>query len=198
MLLLKNKRITMNIMEDKHKIKEYRYRMNLYKLKLNKFIITSRFNTKTMKENENFRNRNKKIGCIYCSPLPIAKWIPIDSILFVLEMNNDTNKIMGIGMMKNHPMCGNSKRVYENGNYNRYVFIGKHRIDRKQCTEEEDEVLQALDILCFTGHKHMKRMNGLTSFPIEIMYNCLPVIDFIEFFSKMFKKRLLHNNNDKP
>ena len=53
--------------------------------------------------------------------------------------------------------------VYQNSNYNRYVYV-KHRIDRCEMTKEENTIMQALDILCFTGNTHMKRGQGLDNF----------------------------------
>ena len=37
-------------------------------------------------------------------------------------------KIMGIGMIKNRPICGN--KLY-NRNYNKYIYSGKYRIGRE-------------------------------------------------------------------
>jgi len=108
--------------------------------------------------------------------------------MFILEMNNDTNKISGIGMVRNKPQL-NKNRVYENGNYNRYSFMGKCRIDREQMTEEEKLILSVFDILCFTGNRHMKRGQGLTSFPIDMLYRCHYKLDLIEFVRNMFKIR---------
>jgi hypothetical protein len=162
-----------------------------YKKNMRKFIMTSRFNNITWNENSQYRNQDKtsNIGCIYCAPTPIGKHIPVDSILFVLEMNNDQNKIMGIGLVKNHYITG-KHRVYGNGNYNRYIYVGKYRIDRKDMSVEEDKIMQAFDILCFTGNSHMKRGQGLKSFPAETLYKIHSVIDLIEFISEMFKKRI--------
>jgi hypothetical protein len=160
-----------------------------YKRGLKNYILTSRFNTHTWNENANFRKNNGKLGCIYCAPIPITTEIPIDSILFILEMNNDTNKIMGVGMIRNHPIC-NKYFVYENGNYNRYVYVGKHRIDRSEMSEEEDTIMRVFDILCFTGNKHMKRGHGLKTFPMNMLYRCSKIMDLVDFVNGMFKKRI--------
>jgi hypothetical protein len=159
---------------------------------MKKFIVTSRFNNNTWKENQNFRNE-MPLGCIYCSPDMITAKIPTDSIVFVLEMNNETNKILGIGMVRNHPVCG-KYRVYLNGNYNRFVYSGKYRIDRNEMTEEEDKIMQAFDILCFKGNTHMKRGQGLKSFPIDMLFRCKKVIDLVDFVSRMFKERISEEN----
>jgi hypothetical protein len=189
--------------------------LNEYKKNMRKFIVTSRFTDSTWNENVRYRHSQSQshsqshsqsqsqqsksqsqsiINCIYCSPVLIGKHIPNDSIMFVLEMNNDQNKIMGIGMVKNHYSNGKYK-VYNNGNYNRYIYVGKHRIDRVDMSKEEDQIMQAFDIMCFKGNKHMKRGQGLQSFPVETLYKCSTVLDLIEFISDMFKKRMIPNQN---
>jgi hypothetical protein len=160
-----------------------------YKRNLKNYILTSRFNNHTWNENTHFRKNNGKLGCVYCAPIPITTEIPIDSILFILEMNNDTNKIMGVGMVRNHPTC-NKYYVYDNDNYNRYVYVGKHRIDRSEMSEEEDTIMRVFDILCFTGNKHMKRGHGLKTFPMDMLYRCSKIMDLVDFVNGMFKKRI--------
>ncbi len=163
--------------------------INDYKRQQKRYILTSRFNNSTWYENNSYRERNPHIGCIYASPLMISSEVKPDSIIFMLEMNNDTNKIMGIGMIKNHP---NSKQlnVYENKNYTRFVYAGKHRIDRSEMTEEELVIMLAFDTLCFTGNRHMKRGQGLLSFPVEMLCRCAKILDLVEFVTNMFKKRM--------
>jgi hypothetical protein len=160
-----------------------------YKSQLRNFLLTSRFSDDTWNENKNYRNSHSQIGCIYCSPDPISQSIPNDVPMFILEMNNDTNTIMGVGLVRNHPVL--SKHfVYENGNYNRYVYVGKHRIDRSTMTEKEEQIMKVFDILCFTGNRHMKRGQGLKSFPTDILYRCSKLVDLVKFISEMFKSRI--------
>lgn len=168
----------------------YKLKLKDYKKELRLYLLTSRFNNNTWNENIQYREKNKlKGGCVYCSPEPITKTIPIDAIMFILEMNNETNKILGIGMIRNHPFV-NKYSVYENNNYNRYIYKGKKRIDRKEMTEKEEEIMKFFDIICFKGHKHMKRGQGLKSFPIDILYRCNDILDLVKFICEMFKKRI--------
>jgi hypothetical protein len=160
-----------------------------YKKQQHKFLLTSRFNMDTWSQNVEYRKTHKSIGCIYCSPDPISQHIPTESIMFILEMNNDTNKIMGIGMVRNKPNI-NKYRVYTEGNYNRYVYVGSMRIGREEMDIEEDKIMQVFDVLCFKGNKHMKRGQGLKSFPTDMLFRCSRRLDLVEFISKMFKKRL--------
>lgn len=174
---------------DKYQKKRDQLYVDDYKRKLKHHILTSRFNNKTWTENKKYRERNPHIGCVYAAPIMISSEIPIDSIIFMLEMNNDTNKIMGIGMIKNHP---NSKQlnIYENKNYTRFVYAGKYRIDRSEMTEQELEIMLAFDKLCFTGNRHMKRGQGLLSFPVEMLCRCSKILDLVDFVTNMFKIRM--------
>jgi hypothetical protein len=176
--------------------KQTRQILSEYKKQLRHFLVTSRFNNSTWEENQRFRDKLKdKIGCIYCSPDRISEQIPLDTIVFVLEMNNDTNQIMGIGMIRNHPKI-NRYQVYENGNYNRYNYMGKYRVDRAEMVSEEEQLLLAvLDTLCFKGNKHMKRGQGLKCFPIEILYRCKQKFDLLETICKIFKERININES---
>jgi len=165
-----------------------------YKKEFRNFLLTSRFNNSTWSENQQYRkNHLNENNCIYCSPDKITADIPSDSIIFVLEMNNDTNKIMGIGLIRNHPIV-NKYYVYENGDYNRYNYIGKNHIDRENMTEEEDKVMQVFDILCFTGNRHSKRGRGLKSFPTDMLYRCSKKLDLVKFIANMFKIRISNKN----
>jgi len=159
-----------------------------YMNKKKAYIVTTRFNDATWEENVNFRARqSNKLGCIYCSPILISSSIPPNSPIFVLEMNNDTDKIIGIGMVRNHPYT-NYCSVYKNNNFNRYVYTGKYRIDRSDISEEDDKILQAFDILCFKGSRHMKRGHGITSFPPDMLSRCARTkMDLVDYISNMFK-----------
>jgi hypothetical protein len=176
-------------METISDIKIYKKRLRAYKNEFRNYLLTSRFTTSTWNENQKYRKNNQKIGCVYCSPQQVTCSIPVESVLFILEMNNDTNKILGIGMVRNHPHV-NKYHVYANGNYNRYNYVGKHRIDRSDMTEKEEEIMKFFDIICFSGNKHMKRGQGLQSFPVDIIYRCKQQLDLVDFISEMFKTRL--------
>jgi len=173
---------------------EYGNRKNLaytkeYILGKKQFILTSRFNNKTWSENCDFKRRFSKISCVYCTPVMISSQIPIDSILFILEMNNDKNTIMGIGMVRNHPI-NKHLPVYVNDNYNRYQYVGKQRIDRTEMNDEEETIMRVFDILCFHGNRHQKRGHGIKSFPQEMLFRCFPILDLVDFINRMFKRRL--------
>jgi len=152
-------------------------------------VATTRFDAKTWSENEEYRKQHDKLGCIYPTPeMNNSNWTP-DSILLVLEMNNSTNKIMGVGMVRNHAQV-KKHRVYSDENYNRYSYFGKHRIERGTMTEEEEQIMKVFDILCFTGSRHMKRLRGIKAFPMDMLYRCSKKLDLVDYLKNMFKKRI--------
>jgi hypothetical protein len=88
-------------------------------------------------------------------------------MLAVIEMNNEANRVEGIGYVINKPWVDRYYRVYENANYNRYMYLGKKRLDR---SELDPELLCALEFLLFKGKSHSKRGSGLTKFPPRLLY----------------------------
>jgi len=160
-----------------------------YRTSKKNYLTTTRFNNATWNENRQFLNDNSHIGCIYPVPEPNSQDIPVDTNLFVLEMNNEENRIMGIGLVKNKPLF-NKYSVYTNPKYNQFAYVGKYRIDRNSMDEMEERIMKVFDILCFKSKRHMKRLLGLKSFPMEMLYNCSSVLDLVDFITNMFKIRL--------
>jgi hypothetical protein len=174
--------------EEFTRIQSQKTALKIYMKNQRKYLLTSRFNNETAAYNANFRKNNKISGCIYGAPGPLNKKIPQDASVFILEMNNDTNKIMGIGLIRNHPRLG--YKLYEYNNYNRFIYKGKYRIDRTEMTPEEENIMKAFDYLCFNGVNHMKRGQGLLSFPVEMLVRIQNVIDLVETISEMFRSRI--------
>jgi hypothetical protein len=177
-----------NEVELRLKKREEAHAIRAYKKTQRSFLMTSRFNSETAEENKKWRDNSWPDGCVYCAPDKISDKIPIESKLMVLEMNNNTNKIMGVGLCVNKSFV-ERYTVYQDGNYNRYNYIGKYRIARKDLDAKEEAVFKALDILCFTGNEHMKRGQGIKQFPTKLLYNCRYVLNIPEFVENMFKVR---------
>ncbi len=132
-------------------------------------LLTSRFNTDTWRENEEYRQRMGIAGCIYGAPLQVTHKINLMSSAYVIEMNNDTNKIEGIGAIRVYPSFSDPKSVYNNKNYNRYVYSGKYRLDRETLVRHNERLIDAIECLVFTGKTHMKRGAGLTTMSKKLL-----------------------------
>ena len=147
-------------------------------------ICTARFNNETFQENLQWKQKKNKPThcCVYGSPSMLKQSIKENEWIIVLEMHNDINKIIGLGLMRNIPIKNNS--IYSCGNYNRYTYEGRIRIDLSNIdtslssrdddtkddvlTTEERIVIRILELSLFYGQKHSKRAKGICELPSRI------------------------------
>lgn len=135
---------------------------------MNVFLVSTRFNDETWEENRKYRNKNG-IKCIYGSPLEFTKRIFVDSNVFVVEMNNSTNKLEGIGLIKNRPYLDKYYKIYQDGNYNRYIYKSDYHIDREQLLIMNEDLVRIFDYILFKEKTHLKRGSGFTSIPEKLL-----------------------------
>ena len=112
-------------------------------------IACTRFNNKTWQEYQTWLSAyqqsyehiyKRPLKCIYGAPREIShKKIPPQAKILVIEMNNDENKIMGIGEIINEtasepykPVAGGAppppfRKIFSDRNYTRYIYIGNTR-----------------------------------------------------------------------
>jgi hypothetical protein len=134
-------------------------------------LLTTRFNNQTWKENYDYKKRNNIKGCIYGSATKIKESIPLNNLVFIIEMNNSTNKIEGIGLVFNITHFDKYYKIYDSGTYNRYIYKSNYIIDNNSLPVE---LLELLEKICFKGKTHLKRGIGFTSIPEKLkrMLNC--------------------------
>ena len=156
-------------------------------------IVSTRFNEDTWTQNINYRLKHKEFNCIYGSPKPLTEKIMINSLLFVIEMNNTTNQMEGIGLIRNHPKI--NRPIYSIGNFNRYTYQGKYRIDRDLLLEKNQKLVECLDYILFKEKTHMKRGSGFTIIPEKLMkHRKCEEMDIKKEIVDLFHRT--HNNND--
>ena len=132
-------------------------------------IMVTRFNNNTWEQNKNWREKNKYQGCIYNVPVYITDKIPLLESLFVIEMNNDTNKIMGIGKIFNKVYVDRSYIIYDDRNYNRHTYKGKCRLDINDIKDPNIlEQIENLQKRLFKGKSHFKRGYGISQLTKEV------------------------------
>jgi hypothetical protein len=146
-------------------------------------ICTARFNKNTLNENVEWRKKtNKLTHCVYGAPSALKQTVKKDEWLIVLEMHNDINRIIGLGLVRNSPLKYN--KIYSCGNYNRYTYEGRVRVDLDLTnmnddsslasaeafvlTEEERIVIRMLELSLFYGQTHSKRAKGICELPGRI------------------------------
>ena len=162
--------------------------MELIEKKNKHILLTTRFNNDTWNINENYRIQ-QSIKCVYCSPHMVCKNIAPSSLLFILEMHNDENKIKGIGLIRNK-FVNYKHNAYDNMMYNRFNYIGQNYISRGEMNVEEQMFMKYLDFTCFKGNRHLKRGQGFTRYPLLHLYKWKDKIDLVNYVRFMFKRRM--------
>jgi hypothetical protein len=151
-------------------------------------LATTRFNTKTWEERQNWLARNNWEGCILGTPIRIKE--NIMSTIIILEMHNDENKIKAISLVKNRVHFDKTYRIYEDRNYNRYIYKGQCRLlleeNADTLTPLEKKIIAIFNQLLFKGACHFKRAQGITAVPNWIMHNKL--IDFNKHFKALLRR----------
>ena len=136
-------------------------------------IFVTRFNNKTIEENRNWLKKNNTNGCIYGSPVKISEKILPETYIMVLEMNNSLNKIEGIGIIKNKIILHDKKKykIYQENNYNRFIYKSNMRIDKTSFNNYEIIIINNLENLLFKSYNHCKRGQGIQHIPKHINEN---------------------------
>jgi len=125
------------------------------------YLACTRFNNTTYKENIDYRMKYNE-SVIYGPAYKIRDIYPPGALIFVAEMNNETNKIQGIGLIKNSLVSDKRHKVYENGEYNRYIYRGNYWISREDLLILDSEIIEIFDNILFKGKSHMKFRTGIT------------------------------------
>jgi len=141
---------------------------------------------------------------VYGSPIPMKHAVRENAWMIILEMQNDANRIAGIGLVKNTPnlpdesvsRVGNSNSkggalkpsVYSCGNYNRFIYQGAYRIDllsnEIELTREEQLVIKILELALFYGPNHSKRGKGICELPKHVA----ALYDFKECLKQLIQR----------
>jgi len=168
-----------------------------YMQTMKSFLATTRFNNSTWSENQHFLTHSPsdvldpKIKCVYSCSVVLSGHVPLDSSIFVLEMNNETNQIEGIGLIRHKPPHFRKYHMYSQEKYNEYSYQGAHHIRRADITEDEQIHWKHLETYCFKGRRHQKRMTGIKLFPADILYEhkMSADCDLVQVIATMFKTR---------
>lgn len=149
-------------------------------------LCTTRFNNKTYDENKAGR-KLLKTECYYANPSTIKNIK--QRMMYVLELNVEENKIMGIGRVSN-VLNGDVYKIYEDESYNKRYFSGAYRVNLEDLTEKEKEFVTAMEEICFRGRGHLKRGHRMLSFPKRIIGQCLEHgLDIVSVINKIFVRK---------
>lgn len=162
------------------------------------YIACTRFTNITLSENISYKNTiNQPV--IYGSSVKIKDTYDKGCLIFVAEMNNTTNKIEGIGLIRNTLIPENHK-IYKNSEYNRYIYKGNYWLSREQLINLDEDIVEILDIILFKGKSHLKRFIGITILTKKLFTNWAFDLDDLinkikNAFLRNFSGELLTFNN---
>ena len=131
-------------------------------------LVSTRFNNDTWRENCEYRLKHD-YKCIYSDQQKMSPKILEDSLVFVIEMNNDTNQIEGIGLIKNKPILDRYYKIYDIGNFNRYTFKSNYYLSREELLQYNQILVNLFDYILFKEKTHMKRGAGYTTIPEKLL-----------------------------
>ena len=146
------------------------------------YIACTRFNNSTYEENIHYREKYNE-SPIYGVSLKIRTIYSSNSLIFIAEMNNEKNRIEGIGLIRNNLIYDKRYKIYNNDEYNRYIYRGYHWISRDMMDQLDSEIGRIFDLVLFKGKTNLKNRTGITilSEKIFMRWN----FDFIAFKNKI-------------
>lgn len=180
-------------------------------------VISTRFSTHTYLELYRYKdNRQDKYhhNSLYSVKTIMSREIIIaNKYLFVFEMNNTINKIMGIGIIRSNLSKEQNINIYSNSEFNKYVYRSLYHVqliiptvinsysvsslNKKKnvniyCENIPPEYIDLMEdeIIpkCFFGKGHIKRGGGFTRFPMRFQQP--------EFLQKLLRLFVIMNPND--
>ena len=126
------------------------------------YIASTRFNNKTWKENTEYKQKHKITGVLYGVTIKMHEKYQLGSLLFVVEMNNDTNQIEGIGLIRNNVGLEKRHFIYQDDNYNRFIYSGNYWLSKQVLEENNRRLVEILETMMFKGKSHLKRQSGIS------------------------------------
>jgi hypothetical protein len=124
-------------------------------------LACTRFTTSTWTENIRCR-MNNKISSLYGTDIRIREKYPSFISIVVMEMNNETNKIMGVGIIRNRLVFDLKYGMYKNQNFNRYIYSGSYWSSHYTLNKLCPDLIDKLERMLFKGRGHMKRLTGIS------------------------------------
>ena len=162
------------------------------------YIASTRFNIDTYNENISYRKQSG-IPVIYGTSIRIQEKYDAGALMFVVEMNNDENRIEGIGLIRNTLVYDKKHYIYLNSDYNRYLYKGEYWLSRETILAKDAEIVEICDTVLFKGKSHLKRVSGISVLTKQLFTNwdfklCVLMEKIRFLFINTFKLGLLINS----
>ena len=109
-----------------------------------------------------WKKKKKWNGCFYSMSSPLPNKIREGQYVFMVEMDNDNNRIFGIGFLKNIKSKGVNTGIYSDRLYNLYNYSSAYHATRDKIEPKfGKELLAEFEKLLFQGRSHYKRGKGV-------------------------------------
>jgi len=86
-------------------------------------------------------------------------------------MNNEENRIEGIGLIRNTQVTDKRHNIYSNSDYNRFIYRGDYWLSRDKLEEIDAELVEICDLVLFKGKSHLKRQSGISVLTKQLFTN---------------------------
>lgn len=160
-------------------------------------LASTRFNNTTFNENKLFKHKNNIDGVIYGSNLRIKQNYDKGVLLFIFEMNNETNKIEGVGIVRNNLVSDKKYNIYSNMDYNRYIYKGEYYLSREELVRLNEDYITKIENILFKGKSHLKRQSGISILTEKLLGNWNYQLDeFKQIIKNIFILRFKNIEND--
>lgn len=154
------------------------------------FIASTRFKTETWEQNLNYKKKNNIKGVIYGVPIEINNKYPLNSLIFVIEMNNDENQILGIGLIRNKQLNDQKYFIYKSMDYNRFIYAGEYWLSREFIYRRHIEIVEILEDILFKKKSHVKRQSGISFIKSKLLSHWKENPNYTEKYLKESIKQL--------
>lgn len=177
-------------------------------------VLSTRFTSNTYLELYRYKHQKEiENNALYGVKTPMGQNIDIHKYLFVLEMNNTINKIVGIGMIKNFKSKNQDIQIYNDSSLNNHIYtssfhvqlidpirinnysrssLSKNKVLDIYCENIPSEFVDLMEdeIIpnCFFGKGHIKRGGGFTRYPMKFQQP--------DILKKLIKLFIVLNPND--
>ena len=164
-------------------------------------LASTRFNNATFAENMAYRQKIGPINStvLYGPSIRIHQKYFIGTYMYVFEMNNEENKIEGIGVIKNQVIYDKKYKIYGDSDYNRIIYRGNYWLSRDQLVDLDQELVDIFEKMLFKGKSHLKRQSGITVITEKLTKKWDQELDVLKrrvknLFIIVFKNNLVDEN----
>jgi hypothetical protein len=126
-------------------------------------IMVYKHTSQSLRELDEWKKRKKHHDHCYNFERMLDKNIPKDIPIFIIDANNDLDRIEGIGIIYNTKIKKMYRyNIYSIQRYNRFSYKTPYYtgVDDIKTTEKGVMCIKFLEYVLFYGHRHLKRMEN--------------------------------------